>query len=79
MNILSAIFAGQTGFLKASSDMAQKASRISELSSSPEAQESAAADLVGMKLDATAARANLASTRIADGLLNELVQIHLKK
>ncbi|MBN8554420.1 MAG: hypothetical protein J0L93_03155 [Deltaproteobacteria bacterium] len=79
MNILSAIFSGQTGFLKAADAMAQKAARISEFSSSAESQENIAQDLAGIKLDKITAEANLRSVKISEDLLSELIQVRIKK
>lgn len=79
VNILSAIFNGQTGFLKAGQSLAARASRISEMSSNPESQERAAEDLVGLKLDAFQAKANMNVIKVADNLLQEFVQDSLKK
>lgn len=79
MNILSAIYAGQTGFLKAGQQLAQKASRLSNLSSSQESQERAAEDLAGMALDKAQAKASLSVTRVADQVLQEFVQNKVRR
>ncbi len=79
MNILSAIYAGKTGFLKAGESMAQKAGRMAQVSHSEEAQEHLAEDLVGMKLDSIQAKASGKVVKIADNLLNELVQDVIKR
>lgn len=59
--------------------MADKAQRISEFSSNAEVQESAANDLVGMKLDAITAKANLGVVKVSSEILQEFVQDTLKK
>ena len=79
MNILSAIYSGKTGFLKAADAMSQKADRISKFSASEESQENLPQDLVGMKVDKITAEANLRSLKISDDLLSELIQIRMKK
>ena len=76
MNILSAIYSGQTGFLRASQAMNAKAERISQFNAEPgsSADEDLAKDIVGMKIDEAAAKANLNTVKVADGILNEFVK-----
>jgi|GEM_PF-5788250 len=79
MNILSAIYAGRTGFLKSTVDMAKKADEIAKVSSDPAAQNNFTQDVIGMKVDQIAAKANLKSFSMSSDLLRELVQIGKKK
>jgi hypothetical protein len=76
MNILSAIFAGQTGFLRATQSMAERASRVASPGASDDQM---AADLVGMKVDKAFAEANTRTVKVADNLLSEFVRNSLKK
>lgn len=76
MNILTAIYAGQTGFLKSKSRMDQAANRIAQMSLDPQqAQETLASDIVDLKLSSTAAKANLKTISVSDKLSQELVQV----
>jgi len=79
VNILSAIYAGQTGFLSAGNSLATRAQRIADFSSGSGADDQLAEDMVGMKVDKIAAEANLRTIKVSDGLLQELVQNALKK
>lgn len=76
MNILSAIYAGQTGFLKATQSLAERAQRIAVAAP---ASETLAEDLVGMGIDRSVAEANLKTTKISSELMTEFIQQTLKK
>lgn len=79
MNILSAIFKGQTGFLKATESMAARASRIAHSSADGYADEKLIEDLVGMQVDKTFAKANTRTIKVADSLLTEFIRESMKK
>lgn len=74
MNILSAIFAGQTGFLKASESFAKRAASISNGFTEVNADEKIVENLVGMELDKTSAKANLRTISVSGEILGELVK-----
>ena len=77
MGVLSAIFNGSQGFLKAAESAAARSSRIAEFAHEPEAQEKIAEDLVGLQMDVAAAKANLKVARVSDELMRELVDLKL--
>ncbi len=86
MNILSAIYAGQTGFLKVTESIAKRANRIAQSSFTPSEEGAAGAgdaqvaeDIVGMQLDKTLAKANASTIKVADSLMSEFVKDTLKK
>ncbi len=68
MNILSALFAGQNGFLRASESFAARAKRIAE-SGEPQAE-----DLVGLKSDRAFADANTQTIKAGDELLSGFIR-----
>lgn len=78
MNILSAIYSGQTGFLKATDSMADRAKRLSELSENSEVEQTAQ-DVMGLKLDSITAKANLQTVKVADNVLSELTNAKFQK
>jgi hypothetical protein len=76
MNILSAIFAGQSGFLKSTQSMAKRAEEIA--SNGPE-DPKLAENLVGLQIDKAFATANTRTISISGRLLNEFVRESTKK
>lgn len=75
MNILSAIYSGTNGLMKAKENMDLRAGRISQLSHSVEAQEHLAEDLVGLEIDKAQAKASANVVRVSDQILSELTQL----
>ena len=72
MNILSAIFAGQSGFLRSAESFAERAKRIAE------SGEPAAEDLVGLKVDKAFADANTRTIRVGEELLSGFIRDTVK-
>lgn len=80
MLMISGIFRTAIGSIsQAFQSLSSKASRISQLSHSEEAQHNLPEDLVGMEIDKAQVKANMRVVRIADEVLQELVQDRLKK
>jgi len=74
MNILSAIYSGQTGFLKATASASEKAARIAESDlSKPGSDTDLVSNLVGSKIDSVQAKASSRVISIADNVLKEFV------
>jgi hypothetical protein len=76
VNILSAIYAGQAGFLRATESLARRAGNIAQ--SAPES-ETLPEDLVGMQVDKAVAEANLSTVKVASSLMSEFIKDTLKK
>ena len=68
MNILSALFTGQNGFLRASESFAARAKRIAESTEPP------AEDLIGLRMDRAFADANTQTIRVGDELLSSFIR-----
>lgn len=77
MNILSAIFAGQTGFLRATQSMASRAQEIAQNNDGDDSK--LAENLIGLKVDKAFANANTKTITVAGSLLNEFVRDATKK
>jgi len=75
VNILSAIYSGQTGFLKSTKSIAMRADRLAKISFDPISREKASEDLLGLKLDEIQARSSLSTIRVSDQLLRRLSKI----
>ncbi|MDB5038192.1 MAG: hypothetical protein JWQ35_1720 [Bacteriovoracaceae bacterium] len=73
MNILSAIFSGQTGFLKATESIADRASRIADPT-----KEVSAEDIVGIETDKSYAKANANVITISSNLMSEFIKDQTK-
>ncbi len=68
MNILSAIFAGQSGLLRASGSMAERARRIAESGEPP------IEDLVGLRVDKAFADASTRTITVGQELLSGFIR-----
>jgi len=75
VNLLSAIFSGRIGFSRALQSQASHADRIARAGYDEEAQNKLPEDLVGLKLDTLAAKANLNTIRVSDDIVRELMKI----
>lgn len=75
VNIMSAIFSGRTGFIKATQQQAARAHSIANASHDEKEHSKLAENLVGLKLDQNQAKANLKTFRIGDELLRELMRL----
>ncbi len=79
MNILSAIYSGTQGLLKAKENSDIRAGRIVQMAHSPEAQENLGSDLVGLELDKAASKASARVVRVSDEIMAELTKIAISK
>jgi len=75
VNLLSAIFSGRIGFSRVLQSQASHADRIARAGYDEEAQNKLPEDLVGLKLDTLAAKANLNTIRVSDDIVRELMKI----
>lgn len=78
MNIMSAIYSGQSGLLKAKESMDIRASRISQSAFDEDAAEKLPEDIIGMTIDKTAAQANMQTIRVSDQIFQGLLTITKK-